>query len=310
MNQKEVVKAIFLACPKWKVKSIRYLDEGDFCWAYLINDGWVCRFAKHEAARQSLRREYCLLPSLAGQFTLKIPSPQIVGMDEQGELRFTAYPFVPGVSLSQERYLSLDATSRTHCAQQVATFLTQLHASNLLTANTCCVPVVNYAEQYFDLLLRVRAELYPVLNKPERHFIEQTISKYLESANAQAFHPVLLHGDLSPDHVLFDERLQSVTAIIDFGDMMIGDPAWDLVFIYEDYGLDFLSRLLNRYLKQERISLLDRVYQHYLIAAIDWAVGSLLRSDDEFTAAIAQLHLIRIQEEQQRQALFSACGVV
>ncbi|WP_193948272.1 hypothetical protein [Nostoc sp. LEGE 12450] len=82
-----------------------------------------------------------------------------------------------------------------------------------------------------------------------------------------------------------------------------------LVFIYEDYGLDFLSRLLNGYHRQELISLLHRVYQHYLIATIDWAVGSLLRSDDEFAEAIAQLHLIEVQEEQQRQVLFSACGI-
>jgi hypothetical protein len=71
-----------------------------------------------------------------------------------------------------------------------------------------------------------------------------------------------------------------------------------------------IRRLLNGYPRQERISLLHRVYQHYLIAAIDWAIGSLLRNDDEFAAVIAQLHLIRVQEEQHRQALFSACGVV
>ncbi|ARV62515.1 hypothetical protein BZZ01_31255 [Nostocales cyanobacterium HT-58-2] len=309
MTQKEVMEAILRSCPEWKVDSICYLDEGDFCWAYLINDGWVFRFGKHDAACQSLCREYCLLPILSNQFTLKIPSPHIAGYDEKAQLRFIAYPLLPGSSLSQERYLSLDAPGRTRCAEQVATFLTQLHTMDLLPAHTCGVPVQDYAKQYSGLLLRARTELYPVLDEPEKFFIEQVIGNYLKSANALSFHPALLHGDLSPEHVLFDEGSRSVTAIIDFGDMMIGDPAWDFVFIYEDYGLDFLSRLLNGYREQDRASLLYRVYQHYQIAAIDWAVGSWVRNDGEFAEAIALLRLIRIQEEQQRQELFSVCGV-
>jgi len=91
---------------------------------------------------------------------------------------------------------------------------------------------------------REREELYPALDRSEHLFVERVIGDYLESGDASAFRPSLLHGDLSSDHVLFEEASKSVSAIIDFGDMMIGDPAWDLVFIYEDYGLDFLSRLL------------------------------------------------------------------
>ena len=309
MNEQEVIDTILCSCPDWKIDSVRYLDEGDFSWAYLINDAWVFRFGKHDMARQSLRREYCLLPGLAEQLTLQIPSPQIAGFDEKSGLLFTAHPLLPGPALSQERYLSLDALSRSRCAEQVATFLTQLHATDLSSARACGVPVCEYDKMYSDLLLQARVELYPALAEPERLFVERVIGSYLESSDAQAFHPALLHGDLSPDHVLFDEASKSVSAIIDFGDMMIGDPAWDLIFIYEDYGLDFLSRLLKIYRKYDRAALLQRVFHFYQLAAIDWAVGSQARSNTEFAEAIPQLHQMRTQEEQQRKELFSACEI-
>ncbi len=309
MNQSEVMKAILYSYPQWKIDSIHYLGEGDFCWAYLVNQEWVFRFGKHQAARQSLRREYCLLPGLAEQFTLRIPSPQIVGLDKQGELIFTAYLMLSGSSLSQERYLGLDLSSRTRCAHQVATFLTQLHGIELPQARACGVPSIDYAEQYAGLGLQVRAELYPALDQPERLFIERVIGDYLESGDAVAYQPVLLHGDLSPEHVLCNEAANSVTAIIDFGDMMIGDPAWDLIFLYEDYGLDFLSRFLDVYSKADRNALLNRVYQFYRLAAIDWAVGGRALGNSEYAEALAQLITLRQQEDVQRKELFSACGI-
>jgi aminoglycoside 2''-phosphotransferase len=309
MNRKEMRDAIARCCPEWEISSIRHLGEGDFCTAYIVNDEWVLRVGKHETARRSLSREYCLLPRLADQLTLRIPSPQIAGTDENGELLFIAYPLLPGPHLSKELYASLDAHNRTRCAEQVALFLTQLHSIELSSARGCGVSVQDYGGQYSGLLLRARAELYPFLDEPVKLFIERVVGAYLESGDALAFQPALLHGDLSPDHVLFDEESMSVNAIIDFGDMTIGDPAWDLVLIYEDYGLDFLSRLLKVYGKPEGAAMPRRMYQLYLLAAIDWAAGSKARGDAEFAEAIEQLRLLSIQEGSEREELFSACGL-
>lgn len=308
MTQAEVKEAILHHCPQWKVESLHFLDEGDFCWGYAVNDAWVFLFAKHEVARQSLQREACLLPQLADQLPLPIPSPQLINLNDTAESPFIAYPLLPGPALTQERYLRLDGFSRARCAEQVAGFLMALHNLDLSPARACDVPVCDYAKQYTDLRLQARVELYPRLAESERQFIERVIGNYLESGAASAFHPALLHGDFSPDHVLFNEQEEAVSAIIDFGDMMIGDPAWDLVFIYEDYGLDFLSRVLTVYGKADRVALLSRLFQHYQIAAIDWTIGARFRSDDEFAEGLAQIPLLRTQEEQQRQELFSTCG--
>lgn len=304
----ELTEMVSHACPDWPIASIQYLAEGDFCVAYLVNDAWVFRFGKHDEARASLRREYCLLPMLARNLTLAIPVPKLARLEET-DWPFIAYPWLPGPALSKERYRALDTATRTRCATQVGTFLTQLHAIDPAPAHTCGVPMNAYADRFTELLVQASEKLYPLLAKPERAFIEQTINGYLDAGYASAYRPSLLHGDLSPDHVLFSEAATNVSAIIDFGDMMIGDPAWDLAFIYEDYGLDFLARLLATYVDGlDCNALLQRLYQLYLIAAIDWIVNH----QPDLTGlaeAGAQLRLLRLQAEQGREELLTFCQV-
>jgi aminoglycoside phosphotransferase (APT) family kinase protein len=41
----------------------------------------------------------------------------------------------------------------------------------------------------------------------------------------------LLHGDCQPDHFFIEPRTGGLTALIDFGDASIGDPAWDFAVL-------------------------------------------------------------------------------
>jgi aminoglycoside 2''-phosphotransferase len=232
MTTKKVSESIMLALPGWTIDAVSFLGEGDFYRAYLVNHEWVFRFAKHAAALQSLKKEYCLLPQIAGLVTLEIPLPEIVSF-ETGKT-FSAYRFLAGDSLSPEVYLSLGAEERTRCARQVAGFLNQLHSVEITLARDCGVGVCDYVSQYSALLEEARGHLFEMLAEPERLFIEAALGDYLASDNAVNFQPALLHGDLSPEHLIFDEEKSAVSGVIDFGDVMIGDAAWDLLWLYED----------------------------------------------------------------------------
>lgn len=287
------------------IDSIRYFDEGDFCSAYVVNDEWIFRFAKHDEARKSLKREYCLLPKLANQITLAIPSPQIACLEDAAKPSFIAYPFLPGQFLSQEQYFTLDGANRTCCAEQAAHFLNEMHSADVRLAENCGVLANDYAARYSDLLKLAREYLFAVLDEPERLFIERVIGNYLESGNASDFR--LLHGDLSPDHFIFDEQTGRISAVIDFGDMMIGDAAWDFLWIYEDYGLDFLSRMLPAYREFDKPALLRRVFKFSQMETISWAVSSQMNGSDDFTEALIQLQTARTKEEARLAELLSTC---
>src|SRR5262249_406641 len=70
----------------------------------------------------------------------------------------------------------------------------------------------------------------------------------------------LLHGEVSGDHLLHDPATGRLTGVIDFNGMIIGDPVRDLLYLYEDYGLQFLATLLDSYPMGDRQLLLARLH--------------------------------------------------
>ena len=293
MEITKIKSAILSCCPEWPINSIRYLGEGDFCVAYLVNDSWIFRFAKHNKACASLKREFCLLPRIACQINLQIPSPQIASFVENAKLSFIAYPFLRGEALSQEDYFNLDDVSRTHCAVQAAEFLNQIHSIEIEVAKSCGVIVNEYSIQYSDLLKQAGKTLFGILDKSECRFIERVINDYLESDDFANFRPVLLHGDLSPGHIIFDEKTKQITSVIDFGDVMIGDAAWDFLWIYEDYGVDFFSRVLSAYRDSEKEALATRISHFSMLSTIEWAVECRIKHKDSFAEAVTKLQVMR-----------------
>lgn len=303
MKPAEAAEVIGRSCPDCTIDSIELLGEGDFCRAFLVNRVWIFRFAKHEKASASLRREACLLPLIAKAFQIRIPVPEI--FEPTPSCLFVRYPFLAGPALTKDRYLELDESSRERCASQVADFVKQLHEVDLTIAEKCGIEAVNYGAEYRNLLQRAEEHLFVKLSEAERRFAAYTIKYCLDDASFRQFEPALLHGDLSPDHVMFDEGKVAVASIIDFGDMVIGDPAADIVLIYEDYGLDFLNRFLRRY--GDTSSVRERIYGHYVLGAIDWAVQKAEQQFAELEVTVQELRrLISNNERELMELLGSA----
>lgn len=303
MKPSEAAEVIGQSCPDCTVDSIELLGEGDFCRAFLVNQQWIFRFAKHEKASASLRREACLLPLIAKAFQIRIPVPEF--FEPTPSYPFIRYRFLAGPALTKNRYLELDESSRERCASQVADFVKQLHAVDLTIAAKCGIEVVNYRAEYRNLFQRAKQHLFVSLSEPEQRFVEYTIDEFLVDASVREFEPALLHGDLSPDHVIFDESTAAVTAIIDFGDLVIGDPAADIVLIYEDYGVDFLNRFLRCY--GDTSSVRERIHGLYVLGAIDWAVQKAEQQFAELEVTVQELRrLISNNERELMELLGSA----
>ncbi|HVE56297.1 MAG TPA: aminoglycoside phosphotransferase family protein, partial [Pyrinomonadaceae bacterium] len=165
----------------------------------------------------------------------------------------------------------------------------QMHSANLAAAENCGVPKNDYVGQYSYLQNQAREFLFPLIDQTERDFIERAIKNYLESADNFDFRPALLHGDLSHDHLLYDQKTKLISGVIDFGDMLIGDPAWDFLWLYEDYGADFLTRLLAFYQENDKHALIKRVYNYSLLQTIEWATDCSEKNDACLEEAMANL---------------------
>jgi aminoglycoside 2''-phosphotransferase len=233
--------AIEESFPTLTVDTLEYLSEGWESVACLANGHLVFRFAKRAVSEHSLRTEVRLLPALAPQLPIPIPRFDYVG-DPPGRhvpFVFVGYEMLPGTSALRWPDEVWDAD---WWKPQVGAFLTALHAFPVERARELGIGTLNYTFKlggntaepadwrqtigdYYDLSRTVAGPLLPTA---ARHTLTARFEHYLAEERHFAFTPVLIHADMAEDHMLIDIPRRRVTGIIDFGDVGIGDPAFDV----------------------------------------------------------------------------------
>jgi aminoglycoside 2''-phosphotransferase len=121
------------------------------------------------------------------------------------ELVFVAYRSISGIPLTRYTFDALGPDEQEAALASLAEFLRALHA--------------------FPVELAQRAGVRE--EQPDR------------------LTPVLLHADIKPDHVIYDPVAQRVSGVLDWGDVCLGDPDFDLAIISMFFGAGFLTRLLH-----------------------------------------------------------------
>ena len=54
----------------------------------------------------------------------------------------------------------------------------------------------------------------------------------------------MIHSDLSPEHIIYYPGTLAIAGIIDFSDVEIGDPDYELHWLFTNYGDAFLQTYL------------------------------------------------------------------
>jgi aminoglycoside 2''-phosphotransferase len=106
---------------------------------------------------------------------------------------------------------------------------------------------------------RGQAAVLPLLAGEDGLALARTIERFLADAGNFAYVPCLLYADFAPEHVLYDAARTAITGLIDWGDLAIGDPDFDLLYLYQDYGEAFVLRLLAHYPHAEPDRLLEQL---------------------------------------------------
>jgi aminoglycoside 2''-phosphotransferase len=255
------------------VVDLAFLGEGHFTAAWLVDGSVVYRFAKHADAALSLRREACLLPRLAPHLPLKIPQPRYYDVPVDPPAAVGAHVLIEGEPLTRQQYDALDRQSQDRCAAQIAAFLRVLHQTDRHVAQQCGVDVRDYRSHYLEVATRFEQHMAPRLSdEQDRGYIRSLFEAFFLADAAELKSSALLHGDLSASHILWDPRDAKIAAIIDFGDMIIADPAGDLVGLYEDYGMQFMRDFMRYFPTPDREALLRHVYRLYELSFVEWAV--------------------------------------
>jgi aminoglycoside phosphotransferase (APT) family kinase protein len=206
--------------PELDASSAKLLGEGWDNSAWLVEGRWVFRFPRRQIAIPGVERELAVLPRLAPLLPVPIPEPQFVGRaSERFQWPFFGAPHLPGVEAADAE---LSDGAREELGAELGRFLRALHDVEL------DVELPRDPNRRADMPFRVERARTCIAEAADLFHPSQRIEELLDEA-AQlppSEDAVLVHGDLHQRHVLIRE--QRLAAVIDWGDVCVGDASIDL----------------------------------------------------------------------------------
>jgi aminoglycoside 2''-phosphotransferase len=241
-------------------------DEGLANDVVIVNDEWVFRFAKGEFGLRSLARDKLVLDAVRPHVSLAIPAPLQAGED------YIVYRYIHGAAFTLQVLRQLDEHSTQQVADQLATFLRQLHSIG--PSDTLPRTAAPTGRDFWQHRQReVQEKVYPLLLNHQREWAEDLFQRVLADERALAYEPRLIHGDLAPYHILFDTSIQQLSGVIDFGVAGLGDPATDIGTLLQAYGASFVTRLRRAYPEAE--GYMPRAWFYAQAIELEWVLHGL-----------------------------------
>jgi aminoglycoside phosphotransferase (APT) family kinase protein len=216
------------------LKDVKPLGSGLENSAYLVDDWLVVRFAHDDAI--DVEREAAVLRLVGEVAPLPVPRPVFV---EPGA-NCLGYEYLPGIPL-----LHVPAGDRARVAAPVARELGQL----LKVLHSLDVgDLVDADDEPPGLWLADAKDRYATVADVIPAGLRSAVEGFLESAPPTPSDAhVFSHNDLGIEHVLVDPATMRITAVIDWTDAALTDPAYDFGLLLRDLGPQALRAALAVY---------------------------------------------------------------
>lgn len=210
----------------------------------IINQERVFRFPKSEGAKKSLAKEAKILDLARAHVNMRIP------LYDRREDDFATYRLIPGGPLDRGAILGQDEDIQDRLAEQLATFLRQLHSVPIHELERHSIPqsdAVRSHDDWIQMFEDVQRELFPLMMAHMKDWVMRLFEPVLRDSAWMRCQPALINGDIGPYHILYDGAPQTINGVIDFGAAGIGDPATDFGCILYFLGESFLRRMAESY---------------------------------------------------------------
>lgn len=262
--------------PGFDISAIKKIGEGENSKAFLINDDYIFRFPKRDEVKQHFKKEIEVLPKIRSQLNLEIPHFNFISK----EINFVGHKNIPGKFLTPKLYNSLKQEYKIELQKTLVLFLTQLHNIDLKILSDCDLEIMNYREEYSGNLEMANALIYPNISVKDRDIITLLFTNYLSNPDYFQYMPRLIHNDFSVDHILFKNESNKLSGIIDFGDIAIGDPDYDFMYLLDSFGQQFISQILTFYTREIHKYFFEKIYFFSLANKLQILLGSIENEDD------------------------------
>lgn len=233
--------------PNLQAEEIQFHYRGTYN-VFIVKKNYILRVPnkelRNEHGLQLLENEKnaltFLIEYLQPKISLKFPDP--IKLETQQSIPYMLYRKIPGISLDRQFPL-LSKDQQIHLAHQIRNFLDLFHHPNLLAAYRRKYKInfndvyTRYRQHWEHTYQMIHQKMAPVLNHEDFSWLSQLFEWFLSQSEFMTFQPTLVHGDFDTSNILIKPQTTQLTAIIDFEEMSIGDPAVDMLFFAE--GSDF-----------------------------------------------------------------------
>jgi aminoglycoside 2''-phosphotransferase len=262
-----------------RIEQYRYLKAAFSCDVFVINDEAIFRFPRTEKVRNQLKHEIEFLDFLTGNVKTRIPRYSYFSKDGD----FAGYRIIPGKILTASAFKRLSKPRKRQAVGQLVAFINDFHNIKL---NDFQKFKPKRREAFIDdekrIELELSAKLFPRLSKAEVRAIE---SFYKQSKVYLAKIPSFCatHGDLYADNVVWNER-KSEIGVIDFTEILIGDPAKDFE-VFAEYGSEYADMAYQQYTGPKDTGFLKRAEIYHKVHSIYTLLSSVLGARISFDYA-------------------------
>jgi len=230
VDQARLVARIRAEFPELPFSKAELNDFGEDHAVMLLDDRWVFRFPRGAEAAARGATERRLLAALTPVSPVAVPHYERVARDGA----FAGYRMIAGHELTEAAFAALPRQRQEAVLGEIGAFLRALHAlpPTLLdglpegaSPDDAAAFVARHAER--------RQRLAEALGEPLGRAADRFYAAL--PAAVATDRRVVIHGDLTEDHVLLDPEAGRLAGVIDFTDAALGDPAYDFAFLWA-YG--------------------------------------------------------------------------
>lgn len=130
---------------------------------------------------------------------------------------------------------------------QLATFLVALHNIPVKQVTTLGFPIEKTITYWKELQTKLNQYLTNMFTSLQKSALHHLFENFFACIATSTFQNTIIHADFTHHHTLFNKQSKSISGIIDFGDAQIGDPAFDFVGLYYDFGREFTTSVYEQY---------------------------------------------------------------
>lgn len=207
-------------CPQWKDLSIqRIISSGTDNALFRLGSDYIMRLPRLDGGTPNINKECEWLPKLAPMLSTPISVPVYKGQPDD------SYPYFWTVARWHNGTVP-DFESNNeyeHLAKDLAHFINEFHAIQVLGGPKSRRGIPLNTPALDAETRQAISQLHGEINIEKVTALWDELSQipYWDKA------PVWLHGDLLPGNILIQQK--RLSAVIDFSDVGLGDPASDLI---------------------------------------------------------------------------------